>query len=158
MRFVIDAAWETLANRLAGPNFMKLTSSRERAASACFGRNLLIVVEGGEEADGQDGRPAIKELFDVLSLQNRYLLLTRLRTQARPADSVFLEDSLPAEDAAHLFDALTQNRVKSRVGQQTLNLLAGHPLALTWAGICWHSALNLSNISSRTGSRSDTRA
>ena len=131
---IIETALETLANKLSGPGFMKPTPARERAASACHGRNFLIVIEGGEEADGTNGRPNINDLLNVLSPQNRYLLLTRLRTQALPADSVFLEDSLTPEDAARLFESLTQNRVKAGVGQQALRLLEGHPLALTWAG------------------------
>jgi tetratricopeptide (TPR) repeat protein len=134
MHGAIETALETLANKLAGPGFMERSPAPERAAAACYARNFLIVIEGAEEADGKNGRPDISELLNVLSLENRWLLLTRLRTQALASESLILEDALPAEDAAKRFDSLTQGRVKAQVRQQTLDLLAGHPLALTWAG------------------------
>ena len=134
MHGAVETAWGTLANKLAGLSFMESSPARDRASAACQGRSILLVIEGGEEADGKDGRPAIMDLFSVLSPENRWLLLTRLRTQALPAESVMLEDSLPSDDAAQLFDSLTQNRVKAGVRQKTLELLEGHPLALTWAG------------------------
>ncbi len=134
MHGAVETAWGTLANRLAGPDFMERSPARDRAAAACQGRNVLIVIEGAEEADGKNGRPDISELLSVLLPENRWLLLTRLRTQALASESVILEDVLSPEEAALLFDSLTQGRVKAEVRQQTLDLLAGHPLALTWAG------------------------
>jgi hypothetical protein len=47
-----EAAWDTLADKLAGPDFMDRTVARERAAGACQNRRVLVIVEGGEEADG----------------------------------------------------------------------------------------------------------
>ena len=134
MHGAIETAWGTLANKLAGPDFMERSPARDRAAAACQGRSVLIVIEGAEEADGKKGRPDISELLGVLSPENRWLLLTRLRTQAHASESLILEDALSAEDAAKLFDSLTQGRVKADVCRQTLALLEGHPLALTWAG------------------------
>ncbi|MBV8629673.1 MAG: DUF4062 domain-containing protein [Silvibacterium sp.] len=134
MHGAIETALETLANKLAGPAFMERSPARDRAAAACQGRSILIVIEGGEEADPRRGREHIDGLRDALAPENRWLLLTRLRTQAPAADSLFLDDSLSAEDAGKLFDSLTQGRVQAEVRRQTLELLAGHPLALTWAG------------------------
>jgi hypothetical protein len=93
-----------------------------------------VILEGGEEADGEDGRASIGEFFGVLSPQNHWLLLTRLSTQAAPAESVVLREALDADDAARLFDALTKGRVQASVRERVLALLEGHPLALTWAG------------------------
>ena len=77
------------------------------ASEACRGRALLLVIEGGEEADGHEGRAAIPELLEVLSPENRVLLLTRSSTQFAPAESVFLREALDEDDAAALFDSLT---------------------------------------------------
>ena len=129
-----EAAWDTLANRLAGAGFMQRSPARDRATEACRARDVLVVIEGGEEADGQDGRAGIAELLSVLSPENRWLLLTRLSTQSAVAESVVLRDALPPEDAAKLLDFLTQGRVAAAVRDRALRLLEGHPLALTWAG------------------------
>ena len=97
------------------------------------GRSFLAVIEGGEEADGQEGRSGIHEFLGVLSTQNRWLLLTRLTTQAAPVESVLLREALHQDEASRLFDSLTERRVPGAVRDQALDLLAGHPLALTWA-------------------------
>ena len=125
--------WSSLANKLAGPGFMDRSPARERAVNACLARRILVVIEGGEEADGQDGRASIHDLLSVLSPENRWLLLTRLKTQAAVNKTVFVEEALHAEDAAKLFDELTKGRVSAAVRAEALELLAGHPLALTWA-------------------------
>ena len=129
-----EPAWNRMANALAGPAFMDRSPARDRATEACRARRLLVVVEGGEEADGQDGRASIRELFSVLSPENRWLLLTRLSSQTAPAESVELKEALQAGDAAKLLDSLTQGRVTGAVRERVLELLEGHPLALTWAG------------------------
>ncbi len=129
-----ERAWGALANKLAGAEFMERSPARDRATEACRGRRLLVVIEGGEEADGKDGRADINELLSVLSPQNRRLLLTRLNTQAAPAESVELKDALGPEEAERLLDSLTQGRVTAAVRDSVLWLLEGHPLALTWAG------------------------
>lgn len=134
MHGAAETAWGTLANKLAGADFMERSPARDRAENACHSRNLLLVIEGAEEADGKDGRPAISELLRVLSPPNRWLILTRLKTQALPSESLILDEALPPADAAALFDSLTLGRVKAEARRQTLDLLAGHPLALTWAG------------------------
>jgi tetratricopeptide (TPR) repeat protein len=127
-------SWDTLANKLAGAGFMERSPARARATDACRARRVLIVIEGGEEADGKDGRADIGELLIVLSPQNRWLLLTRLSTQAAAAESVVLSEALHREDAARMLDALTRGRVATALRDRALELLAGHPLALTWAG------------------------
>jgi hypothetical protein len=85
------------------------------------------------EADGA-GRGGIHELLSVLSPQNRWLLLTRLHTQADAAESVTLKETLDREDAGRLLDTLTKERVSGGLRERLLDLLEGHPLALTWAG------------------------
>ncbi|HXA20216.1 MAG TPA: CHAT domain-containing protein [Thermoanaerobaculia bacterium] len=133
-RGLAEPAWNNLANALAGTGFMDTSPARERAAEACRARRALIIIEGGEEADEENGRTSIQELCSVFSSQNRRLLLTRLSTQTVPAESVELKEALPPADAADLLDSLTQNRVTGAVWDQILALVEGHPLALTWAG------------------------
>ncbi len=129
-----EAAWNRLANTLAGAGLMEHSPARDRATEACRSRDLLVILEGGEEADGRDGRAAIRDILSVLSPQNRWLLLTRLSTQATPQESVELKHALEPEDAARLFDSLTKGRVTTADRDRVLALLEGHPLALTWAG------------------------
>jgi tetratricopeptide (TPR) repeat protein len=129
-----EPAWDTLANKLAGVAFMERSPSRERAMMACHARRILVVIEGGEEADGQDGRARIGDVLSVLSPQNRWLLLTRVTTQAAAGESVKLKEALSFEEGSSLFDSLTRGRISAGVRTQALELLAGHPLALTWAG------------------------
>jgi tetratricopeptide (TPR) repeat protein len=129
-----ELTWNTLANKLAGAEFMERSPTRERATEVCRARRVLIILEGGEEADGKDGRSHIWELLNVLSPENRWLLLTRLINQAAPAESVEVNEALHPEDAAMLLDSLTKGRVTEVVRDHVLGLLEGHPLALTWAG------------------------
>jgi hypothetical protein len=129
-----DPAWQTLANALAGPEFLERRPARERATEACRGRSLLVVIEGGEEADGQEGRASWGELRSAFSPQNRWLLLTRVSTQARAAETVNVEEALDPEQAARLLESLTQGRVSGELRRRLLEQLEGHPLALTWAG------------------------
>jgi len=129
-----EEAWNSLANKLAGPDFMERATARERATNACTGRKVLVIVEGGEEADGSTGRDSIGEFLSALSPQNRWLLLTRLSTQAKATDSVFLRETLHRSDAARLLDSITKGRVTDELRERVLDLLDGHPLALTWAG------------------------
>ena len=134
LRGSAEGAWNRLANRLKGVGFHERLTGRERASEACRGLRMLLVVEGGEEADGREGRADIAELFSVLSLENRWLLLTRLSTQANAAESVVLKEALDPAEAAQLFDSLTGGKVSVADRDRALELLAGHPLALTWAG------------------------
>ena len=137
LRGAAEPAWETLANELTGPNFLERSPARERATNACQGRNILVVIEGGEEANGLDGHARIDEILEVLSQQNRWLLLTRLSTQAPASASVTLTDALQADEAGELFDSLTRSHVPpipQTMRDEALKLLEGHPLALTWAG------------------------
>ncbi|HYH47688.1 MAG TPA: tetratricopeptide repeat protein, partial [Thermoanaerobaculia bacterium] len=129
-----EPAWNTLANKLEGPDFRERETGRERATEACRARRFLLVIEGGEEADGEEGRAEIRELLGVLSPENRRLLLTRLSTQAAPAESVELKEALPPEEAEKLLDSLAGERLPAAVRARVLELLEGHPLALTWAG------------------------
>ena len=128
-----EEAWHTLANKLAGADFRANAQARERAEEACRARRILVIIEGGEEADGKDGRCTIPVLFSVLSPENRWLLLTRLTTQAAGWESVQIKEALQHRDAADLFDALCKGRVTGSVRDRVLELLEGHPLALTWA-------------------------
>lgn len=134
LRASAEQAWDALANKLGGPDFLEQRPAKERAEAACQSRNILVIIEGGEEAIGKDGRTSIPELFSVLSPQNHRLLLTRLKIQSNPADSIELREALEPDDAAALFDSLTVGRVKEEVRTDVLELLQGHLLALTWAG------------------------
>ena len=112
--------------------------ARERANAACQARNLLVIIEGGEVADGLEGRIQVQDFLKVLSPQNRWLLLTRDSTQAAAAECVTLDDVLGEKDAADLLDSLLASNPQAHITptQRTsvLRLLAGHPLALSWAG------------------------
>lgn len=129
-----EPTWNALANKLAGAEFLERAPARDRATEACRARRLLVVIEGGEEADGKESRAEIRDVLSVLSLENRRLLLTRLSTQAVPAESVELREALQPQDAADLLDSLTEGRVTGALRDRVLELLEGHPLALTWAG------------------------
>ncbi len=130
-----EATWNALANKLASDRSKENEPARQRATAACRGRRLLVIVEGGEEADGEDGRPSIADLFDdVLSPENCRLVLTRFSRQAGAGEALELKEALQPADAADLFDEVSKRRVPSSVRDRVLSLLEGHPLALTWAG------------------------
>jgi tetratricopeptide (TPR) repeat protein len=130
-----EPAWSALANRLRGPEYMELRPARDRATEACRAQRILIVIEGGEEADGSFGRTSVPELFSVLSPENRWLLLTRVSNQAAAMETVRIHESLNSNDAGALLDWLTQGRpLAANVRESILELLEGHPLALNWAG------------------------
>lgn len=129
-----EPAWHALANSCAGVSFLDRATAQVRATEACRPRRLLVIVEGAEEADGADGRTSLPELLSVLSPQCRRLVLTRSSTQVAPAEAVRLDDALEPADAAALLDELTGDMLASEDRVAVLELLAGHPLALTWAG------------------------
>ncbi|WP_167599098.1 tetratricopeptide repeat protein [Chlorobaculum sp. 24CR] len=130
-----EPAWNALANRLQGYDFMNNAPARNRATEAFRASRVLLVIEGGEEADGKEERTTMPELLGVLSGECRHLLLTRLSTQSAAAESIELREALQPEEAARLFDALTASRpLDPAIRQSVLELLEGHPLALNWAG------------------------
>jgi tetratricopeptide (TPR) repeat protein len=130
-----EPAWNRLADTLGGPAFLERSLPHDRAAEACRGRRALIILEGGEEADGENDRSDIEELCGVfLPSQNCRLLLTRNSHQAIPSEAIELKEALLPNDAAQLFDSLTAGRLGGEVRERVLTLLEGHPLALTWAG------------------------
>ncbi len=130
-----DRAWNSLANQFAGPEFMEQATARERAEEACRSRRALIIFEGGEEADGTGDRATFPQLRGVLSSQNRWLLLTRDVTQANRAQTIPLKETLGPNVAGELLDSLTTHLdIPADMRQRVLDLLEGHPLALTWAG------------------------
>lgn len=130
-----EPAWNALANKLRGADFMERKPARERATEACRARRVLVIIEGGEEADGNEGRATIPEFFSVLSPENRWLLLTRLNNQAAVAVTVDIKEALHPDDAASLLDWLTKDRpLAPNIREEVLELLEGHPLAITWAG------------------------
>ncbi|HXY37213.1 MAG TPA: TIR domain-containing protein, partial [Planctomycetaceae bacterium] len=55
MHAVADEAWNALANKVAGADFLEDKPARVRAVEACRGRRLLLIVEGAESADGAEG-------------------------------------------------------------------------------------------------------
>lgn len=123
-----DSAWHELANKVAGVLFMDRSKPLDRATAALAGKRILVVVEGAEESADVD------RLLSVLPPEARRLVLTRNRAQLIPGASIVLDDALSPEDAGALFDALTDGRVSGAARRETLELLEGHPLALTWAG------------------------
>ena len=129
-----DPVWNALADAVAGREFQKSESGEGRARQACQQRQLLVIFEGAEEADGHDGHTTRPELLSVLSAENRWLLLTRDKSQALAKEMLPLEETLSEENAAALFDSLCGGHVTEPVRTRILNLLDGHPLALTWAG------------------------
>lgn len=130
-----EPAWNTLANRLRGAEFLDRRPARDRATEACRARRILVIIEGGEEADESIGRTTIQELFSVLSPENRWLLLTRVNTQSAVAETVEIKDALNPEEAKALFDFITsKHSMTSEFRRMVIELLEGHPLALSWAG------------------------
>ena len=129
-----EPVWQTLANLLAGEDFRETSPAQIRAQEACRQRRVLVIIEGGEEADGQEGRARIEDLRSVLAPENRCLLLTRDIRQAQAGAMIRLEEPLSDREAGRLFDGLTGKRVQGAVRERILKLLAGHPLGLTWAG------------------------
>jgi tetratricopeptide (TPR) repeat protein len=127
--------WSALANSLQGPIFPDSRPAQERAIEACLGRRILVIFEGGEVADGQDGRATSPELRSVLAPENRWLFLSRPSDQTLGPEVVRLRESLSPSEAGDLLDSLTLGTpLDGRSRQAVLDLLAGHPLALTWAG------------------------
>jgi tetratricopeptide (TPR) repeat protein len=130
-----EAAWHKLANALQGPDFYETSPAKVRATKASLNRRALVIVEGAEEADGQDGRVPIAELLSVLyPATNRYLLLTRVLNQATVGETIRLDKPLTPHESGQLLDKLTRNCVQKEIRARLLDLLDGHPLALTWAG------------------------
>ena len=52
-----DKIWDELVFQLKGSGFRETAAPDRRAREACAGRRILVIVEGGEEANGVDGRP-----------------------------------------------------------------------------------------------------
>ncbi|MFT3718047.1 tetratricopeptide repeat protein [Pseudorhodoferax sp.] len=129
-----EPAWHALANRVKGADFLPDRPGADRAAQALRDQRLLVVVEGAEQADGLEGRPALPELQRPLGSGCRWLILTRLLTQADPAHRVWLQERLGDDEAAELLDQLTGRPLPPDLREPLLDLLQGHPLALTWAG------------------------
>ena len=138
-----DQLWRKLTDSLAGSDFNENASQQERATSAFRGREVLVIVEGAEQANGKNGHVELDELLSVLSGDNRTLVLTRDQTQTSPGATVRLDEPLGDREAGWLFDRLTENRVKDELRLRLLELLQGHPLALTWAGgLLWRADQN----------------
>jgi hypothetical protein len=49
-----EPAWNTLASKLAGAEFMERSSARDRAVEACRALRILVIIEGGEPAGVRD--------------------------------------------------------------------------------------------------------
>lgn len=138
-RGMADPAWHALANRVKGADWLPDQAGPVRAAQALRDQRLLIVVEGAEQADGQDGRCALPDLQRPLGSTCRWLVLTRLLSQADPAERLWLQERLTDAEAGDLLDQLVAEGgapplPEATVRRPVLALLQGHPLALTWAG------------------------
>jgi len=133
-----DACWHRLADLVAGPTYADRKEAFARAQGALDGKALLIVIEGAELADGKDGRAALDQIAGdagPLSTTCRVLVLTRLSTQAG-AKALHLDEALSRDDARELLTRLVGATVAlpAPVLEDVLDLCAGLPLALTWAG------------------------
>ncbi len=133
-RGLADAAWHALVDRLKGVEFLNDKAAPQRAQQALRGERLLIVVEGAEVCDGQEGRSDLAALQAPAPASCRWLVLTRQLQQADPQRRVWLQDRLADDEAGALLDGLTGQPLPVDLRSPLLALLQGHPLALTWAG------------------------
>jgi tetratricopeptide (TPR) repeat protein len=128
-----DAVWSALATALGEPGDGQ-TPPEVLARRACAGRRLLLVLEGAEVADGAGDAARLAELLEVLDpTSNRRLVLTRDSAQCLPVQTCRVDEPLAPGEAEALFDQLAVPAPPAPVRQQVLDLLQGHPLALTWA-------------------------
>jgi hypothetical protein len=125
-----DRVWTTLADRFA-PGDNPTLPPRERATRAGAERRALVVVEGAEEAG--DGA-TLQELLSVLGTQVRRLVLTRNASQDFTGRGLQLDRELQPDDARALLRKLSPQRGTDAQLAEIVNLLGGHPLALTNAG------------------------
>lgn len=136
-----QAAWRQIADAVGGRDLPQNTTDDIRAREACRGKQLLLIVEGGEEADGglrADGsqRPTRHSLIDPLQWEGSVLWLTRPTPTSPPADIV-LDAPLSEGEADALLTHLTTGAplpVEEVVRKALAEGLGRHPLALTWAG------------------------
>ena len=134
-------AWRQIAESVGGNDFLLDKTDDIRAREACRGRHLLLIVEGGEEADGgprADGaqRPNWRSLLDPLQWEGSLLWLTR-PTPTSPPAHIVLGQPLEEDEADHLLEYLTTDAPRppdAETRAALATLLARHPLALTWAG------------------------
>lgn len=133
LRSISEVVWVYLADALVGADEPHV-EPETRARRACMGRKVLIVIEGAEEAIDDQGRNALPRLFDVLSPENALLILTRNVAQTVPIETVRVDAPLLPDEAAALLNRLTGGGLPADLQASVLELLAGHPLALTWAG------------------------
>ena len=136
-----QAAWREIADALGGRDLPQNTTDDLRAREACRGKQLLLIVEGGEEADGglrADGsqRPTRHSLIDPLQWEGSVLWLTR-PTPTSPVAQITLDAPLSEGEADALLVHLTTGAplpVEPAVRRALAEGLGRHPLALTWAG------------------------
>ncbi len=134
-------AWRQIAESVGGSEYLLDKTDDIRAREACRGRHLLLIVEGGEEADGgrraEGGqRPNWHSLLDPLQWEGSLLWLTR-PTPTSPRADIVLGKPLEQDEANHLLEYLTTGAPMPPDAQTRTDLatlLARHPLALTWAG------------------------
>ena len=133
--------WKRIADAVRGVGFLQDQPEEVRAREACRGRRLLLIVEGGEEADGgsrpEGGqRPSRRSLLEPLAWEGAVLWLTR-PTPYSPRPDIALNEPLGEQEASDLLTHLTQDapmRLSDADRQALLQSMDGHPLALTWAG------------------------
>jgi tetratricopeptide (TPR) repeat protein len=129
-----DDVFGALARAFLGPAGAR-DDPRKRVSDAVAGRRALVIIEGAEEADGTAGRAMLADVLGILDhTSNRYLVLTRDLAQSNPPETITLQDALNEQEAGALLTKLTAGRIPAGVRDEVTKLLAGHPLALTWAG------------------------
>ncbi|HEU0124472.1 MAG TPA: tetratricopeptide repeat protein [Bryobacteraceae bacterium] len=139
----VDSIWHSLATAVAGEGAGEQSPSLTRVRHALVGKRLLVVIEGGEEADGKEGRIAIAPLLAEIAGNNRWLLLTRNKLQVSAPESVSIGAPLSVGESTELFAFLTSGvSIDEETRTGILQLVQGHPLALRWAAAHVASAID----------------
>ncbi|MBI3801866.1 MAG: ATP-binding protein [Deltaproteobacteria bacterium] len=126
----LEPVWHLLADAFDA-SLPTTQAARERAVTACRGRQALVVVEGAEEAG--DGS-TLQQLLEVLAPETTRVILTRDKRQVSTPKPLNVEAALARDEALALLYELCADATDEATRARLHSLLGGHPLALTWAG------------------------